>query len=113
MRFILAFVLALNLGAQDPKASTHSLDAARQRIDKVDAEIVKLLNQRASIVLEIGSIKQKMQLPAAAPGREEQVLKRVADQARAPLTPAAVRKIYATIIAEMTAMEQSEFKLRQ
>jgi hypothetical protein len=35
-------------------------------------------------------------------------LRRVSDQARTPLTPEAVRKIYQALLAEMTAMENRE-----
>jgi len=113
MRVILLGLLALSLGGQDQQDSSRELSLSRQRIDKVDDGIIKLLNERAAIVLEVGAIKEKLHLPAGAPGREEQVLRRVAEQARAPLTAEAARRIYAAIIAEMTAMEQRQFKLKE
>ena len=111
-RVILFGILAFSLGAQNTTDLTNALAASRQRIDKVDDEIVKLLNERAAVVLEIGAIKKKLQLPAGAPGREEQVLRSVAERAQAPLTGDAVRKIFSTIITEMTVMEQKQFQLK-
>ena len=105
MRPILFCVLALGLFAQDQTELTRALSSSRQRIDHIDDQIVKLLNERAAVVREVGVVKTRFHAPASAPGREEQVLRRVSDQAQAPLTPDAVRKIYRTLLAEMSAME--------
>lgn len=110
MRPILFCLASLCLFAQDQSELTRALSSARQRIDHVDDQIVKLLNERAAIVHEVGLVKTRFHAPASAPAREEQVLRRVSDQARAPLTPDAVRKIYQTLLAEMTAMEQREME---
>src|SRR5579864_8134383 len=110
MRPILFCVLALGLFAQDQPELTRALSSSRQRIDHIDDQIVKLLNERATVVREVGVVKTRFHAPASAPGREEQVLRRISDQARAPLTPEAVRKIYQTLLAEMTAMEDREMQ---
>jgi len=36
------------------------LDHLRKEIDCLDAEILKLLNKRASVVLEVGKVKKKV-----------------------------------------------------
>src|SRR5579862_6581560 len=108
MRPILFCVLALGLFARDQPELTRALSSSRQRIDHIDDQIVKLLNERAAVVREVGAVKTRFHASASAPGREGQVLRRVSDQARAPLTPEAVRKIYQTLLAEMSAMEDRE-----
>ena len=108
MRPILLGIATLCLFAQDQSELTRALSSARQRIDHVDDQIVQLLNERAAIVREVGVVKTKYHAPASVPAREEQVLRRVSDQSHAPLTPDAVRKIYQTILGEMTVMEQRE-----
>jgi len=108
MRPILFCVLALGLFAQDQPELTSALSSSRQRIDHIDDQIVTLLNERAAVVHEVGAIKTRFHAPASAPGREEQVLRRVSGEARAPLTPESVRKIYRTLLAEMTAMEDRD-----
>ena len=110
MRPVLLCVVVLGLFAQDQTELTRALSSSRQRIDHIDDQIVKLLNERATVVREVGIVKTRFHAPASAPGREEQVLRRVADQARAPLTPEAIRKIYQGILAEMTAMEDKEMR---
>ena len=108
MRPTLLCVLALGLFAQDQSELATALKSSRQRIDLIDDQIVKLLNERATVVREVGMVKTRFHAPASAPGREEQVLRRVSDQARAPLTAEAIRKIYQTVLAEMSAMEDRE-----
>ena len=108
MRPILLCVLALGLFAQDQPELATALRSSRERIDSIDDQIVKLLNERATVVREVGIVKIRFHAPASAPGREEQVLRRVSDQAKAPLTADAVRKIYRTVLAEMSAMEDRE-----
>jgi chorismate mutase/prephenate dehydratase len=110
MRPILLCVLALGLFAQDQRELARALKSSRQRIDHIDDQIVKLLNERAVLVREVGIVKTRFHAPASAPGREEQILRRVSDQARSPLSPEAVRKIYQTLLAEMTAMEDKEMR---
>ena len=111
MRSILFCVVALGLFAQDQTELASALKSSRQRIDHIDDQIVKLLNERATVVREVGIVKTRFHAPASAPGREEQVLRRVSEQAHAPLTPDAVRKIYQGILSEMTNMESKEMQL--
>src|SRR5271165_7333773 len=107
MRCALLVCLAVTLLAQNTNL-TKALDSSRQRIDSIDDQIVKLLNERAQVVHEVGVIKKKFNAPVSAPGREEQVVHRAAAQAKAPLTGPAVEAIYRTILREMSAMEQAE-----
>jgi chorismate mutase len=109
MRTLLLLACGVSLFAQ-PSGLTEALQASRQRIDSIDGQIVKLLNERARVVRDVGTIKQQYHAPASAPGREEQVLQRVSAGAEAPLTPAAVKAIYTTILHEMSAMEAAEME---
>ena len=104
MRPFLLLALCTGVLAQ-PGGLTDALQSSRQRIDSIDGQIVKLLNERARVVLEVGTIKKRYHAPASAPGREDQVLRRVSSEAEAPLTPSAVEAIYKSILHEMTAME--------
>ena len=107
---VLFYLMALGLVAQDQTELTRALASSRQRIDHIDDQIVTLLNERATVVREVGIVKKRFHAPASAPGREEQVLRRVSNQAHAPLTPEAVRKIYLTLLAQMSAMEDQEMQ---
>jgi chorismate mutase / prephenate dehydratase len=110
MRSLLLFCSTLALFAQPSTDLTQALNSSRQRIDAIDGQIVKLLNERAQVVREVGLIKKQYHAPASAPGREEQVLRRVAGQAQAPLTPAAIEAIYKVILHEMSSMEATEME---
>ena len=79
----------------------------RERIDAIDKEIITLLNERANLALEIGRIRQRANIPpASARSREEEVLRKAEANSRPPLTPAAARRIYELIIAEMVQMQK-------
>jgi chorismate mutase / prephenate dehydratase len=110
MRSLLLFCSALCLFAQPSADLEQALNGPRQRINSIDDQIVNLLNQRAQVVREVGLIKKQFHAPASAPGREEQVLRRVAGKAQAPLTPSAVEVIYKGILHEMSLMEAIEME---
>jgi len=55
-----------------------SLEELRNRIDELDSELVKLLNERARVVVEIGKLKSKTGGPIYAPDREKEILERIA-----------------------------------
>jgi chorismate mutase len=79
----------------------------RERIDAIDKEIITLLNERAALALEIGRIRQRANIPpASARPREEEVLRKAEANSRSPLTPAAARRIYELIIAEMVQLQK-------
>ena len=73
MRAILLAVFALGLFAQDADELTKALTASRQRIDAIDDQIVRLLNERAMVVREVGVVKLRFHAPASAPRRAEQL----------------------------------------
>jgi chorismate mutase / prephenate dehydratase len=111
MRYLLLLCFsAVAALAQQNSDLAQALKPSRERINAIDDQIVKLLNERAQVVRDVGLIKRQVHAPASAPGREEQVLRRAAGQARAPLTGPAVEAIYQAILREMSAMEQAEME---
>ncbi len=108
MRSLVLLCSALALSAQPSSDLTQALNSSRKRIDSIDGQILKLLNERARVVREVGLIKKQYHAPASAPGREEQVLRRAAGEAQAPLTPSAIEAIYKAILHEMSSMEAAE-----
>lgn len=83
-----------------------SLSDHRQAIDKLDCQIVKLLNERTKHVLEIGHIKQRSGQEIYAPHRERAVLQRVCKFSRGPLTPEAIKAIYREVMSSALAVEK-------
>ena len=62
-----------------------SLDELRNRIDEIDLELVKLLNERARVVVEIGKLKSKTGGQIYAPDREKQILEKITKVNQGPL----------------------------
>lgn len=58
------------------------LDELRQRIEALDAELVRLIGERRALVIEIGQVKAALGLPVLDPTREAAVVRRVAALAR-------------------------------
>ena len=66
----------------------------RAAIDKLDAQIVRLINERTKHVLAIGEIKLKAGEEIYAPHRERAVLQRVSKLNAGPITNEQLRAIY-------------------
>ncbi len=78
----------------------------RERIDCIDVELLQLLNERTSVVEDIGRAKQQMQMAVYEPKREEQVYQNVLDHNHGPLPHEAVRRIFERIIDEMRTVQK-------
>lgn len=86
--------------------SLRDLSNCRERIDAVDLQLLELLNQRTSIVEEIGRIKQALALPIYEPRREDQVFDNVLRNNQGPLPPEAVKRLFERIIDEMRNVQK-------
>lgn len=62
-----------------------SLDELRKKIDRLDKEIVELLNERARVVIEVGRHKNKTGKPIYAPDREKKVFEKITKANKGPL----------------------------
>jgi chorismate mutase / prephenate dehydratase len=84
-----------------------SLHEHRKAIDKLDEQIVELLNQRTKHVLEIGAIKLKAGEEIYAPHRELAVLDRVCKLNQGPITNESLRAIYREIMSSALSLEKT------
>jgi len=82
-----------------------SIDGLRRRIDEIDAQVVELLNQRASVVVEIGNLKRRNSAQVYAPLREIEVLRRACELNQGPLPASAVRAIFREVMSACIALE--------
>ena len=84
-----------------------SLPEHRRAIDKLDAQIVRLLNERTRHVLAIGDIKLKAGEEIYAPHRERAVFERVCRSNAGPMTDGQLRAIYREIMSSALALEKT------
>ena len=82
-----------------------SVDALRQKIDQIDAKVVNLLNDRASLAQRIGRSKSLSSQEVYVPHREKEVLQRVSELNRGPLSAHAVSAVFREIISGCRALE--------
>jgi chorismate mutase/prephenate dehydratase len=82
------------------------LDELRQKIDRLDEQIVALLNQRADAAREIGRIKCGDGTPVYSPAREKEVLDRVRRLNAGPLPDACLTAIWREVMSASFALEK-------
>ncbi len=82
-----------------------ALDPLRKRIDEIDDEFLRLLNERAKIVLDVGRIKHSKNAALHVPEREAAILKRLTDQNPGPFPNEAVRAVFKEVISYCLNME--------
>jgi len=92
--------------ASESPAQSAALDEIRRKIDSLDSKIVGLLNERASLVVEVGRIKRDDETPIYAPHREAQVLERVLASSAGPLPARTIEAIYKELMSGSFALEQ-------
>ena len=91
-------------------AAREELERFRQIIDRIDLNLLSLLNERTKVVEEIGRVKQQAQFAVYEPKREDQVLANVMGHNAGPLPAAAVQRIFERIIDEMRTIQQQKIE---
>lgn len=89
------------------------LDDFRGRIDRLDEEIVRLLNARATCANEIGWLKGRAGMEIYEPIREQAVLEHVREANPGPLEGDAVARVFERIIDESRRLERLTTEARQ
>jgi len=83
-----------------------SLDELRKRIDELDADLLRLLNRRAELALEIGRLKSGAGREIFDPVRESHVLQNVLSLNPGPLTAEALEHVYREIMSAARSLER-------
>ena len=92
--------------AHESAADTAALAKLRAGIDRLDAKLVKLLNERAVLVRDVGKLKRGQNIPIYAPHREAEVLERVLRANGGPLPDRAIEGVYRELMSGSFALEQ-------
>jgi len=83
-----------------------ALARCRERIDTIDRKLVDLLNERTTIVEEIGRVKRESNLAIYEPKREMDVFDNITSHNRGPLSAEGVKRIFERIIDEMRRVQK-------
>ena len=82
----------------------------RKKIDEIDRRLVRLLNERARCVVEIGKIKRQSGLPIRESNREEEVLRHALEANSGPLHDDAIRRVFEEIVREGRGVQEALFQ---
>ena len=87
-----------------------ALTELRQRIDDIDGELQRLLNERARWVLSVGELKRENSTSGEAvfhrPEREAQILRSVAERNGGPFPTEDMVRLFREVISSCLALEQ-------
>ena len=79
----------------------------RKELDRINQQLLTLLNQRLRISLEVGKVKREMGKKIYDTEREKEILDRLKRKNRGPLKEKDLKKIFTTI---MKVCRQSQFQ---
>jgi chorismate mutase / prephenate dehydratase len=77
----------------------------REKIDRLDDGIIRFLNERATVSIEIGRIKREGGWEVCDPSREERIYRNLAENHGGILPGSALREIFREIISASCALQ--------
>jgi len=83
-----------------------NLDELRQHIDRIDEQIIQLLDQRASVAVQIGAHKQGGDSAIYDAAREAQILRQLAEYDTTWLPNSALASIFREILAACRSVQK-------
>ncbi|HMO14298.1 MAG TPA: prephenate dehydratase [Pirellulaceae bacterium] len=89
-----------------PRSEDQPLKLLRDQIDSLDHKLIELINERASLVVEVGKIKRDKGIPIYAPHREAQVLEKALKLNRGPIPDRTLEAIFREMMSGSFALEQ-------
>ena len=92
------------------ESAQEKLAECRRNIDRIDAQVLALLNERARVVEIIGAVKREHAMPVYEPKREDEVYRNVIDHNHGPLPADAVRRIFERVIDEMRTLQKTRMQ---
>lgn len=94
---------------EDNNMVCNSLEEVRENIDKIDDEIIKLIAERGTYVVQASAFK-KNEESVKDTGRVEKVIAKVREKAKeCGASPDMVEALYREMISRFVNMEMSEF----
>lgn len=85
--------------------SKRKINSLRKEIDKIDSDIVRLINRRGRVTSCIGEIKNKNTQPVYRPDRESQVYSKVVRENKGPIDNNCIKAVYREIMSGCLSLE--------
>jgi len=82
------------------------LDELRMAIDGIDDELLALLNRRARLVAQVGSLKEARAMPFYVPRRERAIVERLVAANPGPFPTPAIRAVFKEVFSACLSLEQ-------
>lgn len=86
------------------------IENPRAEIDSIDLELLRLLNRRAAIALQVGAAKKRVDTSLCDHNREREVIERLSQQNPGPLEEENIAGIFQRIMDECLHIQQSAFQ---
>jgi chorismate mutase len=83
-----------------PRRLNMTLNDHRRRVDELDRELVRLLNRRAQMSIQLGELKRGVGLALRDDAREREIVERALRSNPGPLDPQALEAIFQRILEE-------------
>lgn len=87
-----------------------NLEELRTKLDTVNKELLRLLNERAKVVQAIGEIKEKQGVPKFDPVRERKMLDELAELNPGPFRDASIKHIFKEIFKASLNLQEEDHK---
>jgi chorismate mutase/prephenate dehydratase len=78
----------------------------RAQIDKLDLQLLKLVNERASLAVQVGKLKNDSGSEIFLPAREEEVYKNALEANKGPLDDATIRAIFREVMSGARGLQR-------
>jgi chorismate mutase/prephenate dehydratase len=92
--------------AASPPDGAAKLESLRQRIDEIDSDILRKLNERARVVREVGALKRATGAPVYSPTREQEIVERLARESEGPFPEEGLAPVFREIVSATRSLEQ-------
>lgn len=86
------------------------IDDYRKEINRLDSELLRIFNERASLALKIGEIKKKHDIPIYDPEREKRIFVAMSKANPGPLENDAITRLFERVIDESRRLERIRTK---
>ncbi|MBN1635711.1 MAG: prephenate dehydratase [Deltaproteobacteria bacterium] len=84
----------------------NDIEAFRNKIDRIDDELLRMLIERAELCLKIGEQKKHTTMNVFDPDRESSILKRLVSQIESPLNESFVNDLFSLIFSYSRSLQQ-------